>query len=170
MPAFIDLTGQRFGRLTVISRTANEGKAVAWSCKCECGNETITTGTRLRAGRVKSCGCYSKEVTSIRSTIHHQSHKRLYNVWSNMKGRCYNINNPHYKEYGGRGIKVCEEWRHDYQAFHDWAYANGYDDKAPKYECTIDRINNDGDYSPSNCRFVGMTEQRHNRRDSRKDG
>jgi len=171
MPAIIDLTGQRFGRLTVIhaAERTNTGN-YQWVCCCDCGTEVIVTSNNLRNRHTKSCGCYKRERISETQATHRQSHKRLYNVWTNMKQRCYNHNHKYYKDYGGRGIKVCEEWRHDYQAFHDWAYANGYDNKAPHGQCTIDRIDNDGDYSPSNCRFVGMTEQRHNRRDSRKDG
>lgn len=170
MGAFVDLTGQRFGRLTVIHVAANKTNTgnYQWICCCDCGAEITATSNNLRNGHTKSCGCFEKERISEVQTTHGQSHKRLYNVWTNMKQRCYNPRNKYYKDYGGRGIQVCEEWRHDYQAFHDWAYANGYNDKASKYECTIDRIDNNGDYTPSNCRFVGMTEQRHNRRDSRK--
>lgn len=172
MPAFIDLTGQRFGRLTVI-RTASERTKTGnfqWVCYCDCGTEVNVISNNLRNGHTKSCGCYERERISETQATHRQSHKRLYNVWSGMKQRCYNKKSKFYKDYGGRGIKVCEEWRHDYQAFHDWAYANGYDEAAPKWKCTIDRIDVDGDYHPENCRWVDMKTQRHNRRDSRKDG
>lgn len=173
MPAFIDLTGQRFGRLTVTGRANIESKVrnYFWHCTCECGKQIDVVSWALRKGHTISCGCYQKKRASEAQATHRQSHKRLYNVWTSMKQRCYNPNQKYYKDYGGRGIKVCEEWRHDYQAFHDWAYTNGYDDKAPHGQCTIDRINNDGDYSPDNCRWVDIKTQQQNRRKrKRKDG
>ena len=88
---------------------------------------------------------------------------RPYRIWTLMKDRCSNPKHPYYYRYGGRGIKVCNEWLHDFQAFHTWATANGYDETAPRGQCTLDRINNDGNYCPENCRWVDMVEQSRNR-------
>lgn len=169
MPAFIDLTGKRFGRLLVLSKCeAGKDGGFYWLCKCDCGKKTTVKSGNLRSGHTLSCGCFMKERISETQSIHLESHKRLYNIWSSMKARCYNSNSTFYKDYGGRGIKVCNEWKDDYMVFHKWAYSHGYDENAPFGGCTIDRINNDGDYEPSNCRFVDMKAQRHNRRDSKK--
>jgi len=170
MPAFIDLTGQRFNRLTVLCRGKNQGRSTTWYCQCDCGNRTTVQACALKKGTTKSCGCYTKDRVREMNTTHGLSKERLYHIWASIIDRCCNPQHPYYKDYGGRGIKICEEWRHDYQAFHDWAYANGYDEAAPKWKCTIDRIDVDGDYRPENCRWVDMKTQRHNRRDSRKDG
>lgn len=165
MGAFIDLTGQRFGRLTVLfkSRTSKDG-GIIWVCKCDCDKKVEVKSGNLRSGHTSSCGCFMKDRISETQTTHLQSHKRLYNVWSSMKDRCYNPNSTFYKDYGGRGITVCDEWKTDYQAFHDWAMNNGYDPNAPFGLCTIDRIDVDGNYEPDNCRWVDMKTQRHNRR------
>lgn len=165
MGAFIDLTGERFGRLVVLSKhgTAKDG-GIIWLCKCDCGKEITVKSGNLRSNHTLSCGCFMKDRISETQSIHKQSHKRLYNVWASMKARCYNQNSQFYKDYGGRGIHICEEWRTDYQAFHDWAMQNGYDPTAPFGKCTIDRIDVDGPYAPWNCRWVDMKVQRHNRR------
>lgn len=92
---------------------------------------------------------------------------RIWGVWSQMKNRCYNKNAPNFKNYGARGIEVCEEWRNDFKAFRNWAYANGYDENAPKMQCTLDRINNDGNYEPENCRWVTSVKQHRNKRRNR---
>ena len=120
----------------------------------------------LRSGHTNSCGCYAKARISETQSTHRESHLRLYNVWANMKARCYNPKSSFYDDYGGRGITVCEEWKNDYAAFRDWAMKNGYDPEAPRGKCTIDRIDVNGNYCPENCRFVDMVCQRHNRRDS----
>ena len=166
MPVFIDLTGQRHGFLLPIKRvgSANDGQAL-WSCKCDCGNTVTVKAGNLRSGHTRSCGCYMKKRISETLSTHRQSHKRLYNVWSSMKDRCYNPNNMFYSHYGGRGICLCDQWVKNYQAFHNWAMNNGYDPHAKRYQCTIDRLDVNGNYEPQNCRWVDMKMQRNNRRD-----
>lgn len=168
MPAFIDLTGQKFGRLTVISlysrATKKPPQQTKWLCKCDCGNEKIASREGLIKGKTNSCGCLRKEITAKRRRIHSKTRTRLYKVWISMKARCNNPNNKRYSSYGGRGITICDEWLHDFQAFYDWATANGYDETANFGQCTIDRIDNDKGYSPDNCRWVTMAEQNKNKR------
>lgn len=168
MAALKDLTGQRFGRLVVLERAENNryGKT-RWKCRCDCGNERVIEGNSLRMGTTKSCGCLHIEGLRTFKTTHGKEKSRLYSVWKGIKSRCVNPNHHAYKRYGGRGITICKEWRHNFQAFYDWAMANGYDENAPKGQCTIDRIDNDKGYSPDNCRWVDMKVQRHNRSDSR---
>lgn len=158
-----DLTGQRFGRLTVIERAENkkDGRA-KWLCQCDCGKTTVTTGTNLRTGVTKSCGCYMIECETARikeiCTTHGKSHTRLYKTWRNMKQRCYNPNNTYYHRYGGRGITVCADWKQNFKAFYDWAMTSGYQD-----DLSIDRINNDKGYSPDNCRWATRKVQERNK-------
>lgn len=136
-----------------------------WKCKCECGNIHVVSGTDIRRNLVKSCGCLKAEKHLLRNGEYKE---RLYHVWYNMKSKCNNEKDSCYKYYGARGITVCDEWKNDYYKFKNWAFDNGYDEKAPRGKCTIDRINNDGNYEPSNCRWVDMKTQIHNRR-KRKD-
>lgn len=163
---FIDLTGKRFGRLVVLRRTDNIGKKPAWVCKCDCGNERIVTGSNLNSGNVQSCGCLWKEVTpeinKEKNTRHGDSHTKLHRAWTNMRYRCNNPNCREYKNYGGRGITICKEWD-SYEAFRDWALANGFDSGL-----SIDRIDVNGNYEPSNCRWVGIKAQSNNTRRNNK--
>lgn len=171
-----DLTGRKFGRLTPIRIDPSKGGDGAhWVCLCDCGNSVTVIASSLKRGNTRSCGCLKRDfINSIdRSKINHKKHgafekqtqvERLYSVWKGMKTRCYQKNNHAYKYYGGRGIKICEEWKNDYAAFRSWAMANGYDQNAAHGQCTIDRIDNNGNYEPSNCRFVPMSVQSTNRR------
>ncbi len=153
----INLTGQRFGKLTVISEAGrNKDGSVIWLCRCDCGNMTQKIGTRMKNGYVHSCGCAHMKHGQASSR---GKRTRLYRIWLNMKTRCNNPRVKDYKNYGGRGIKICDEWQHSYQSFCDWATLHGYLENL-----TIDRINNDGNYEPSNCRWATYKEQRHNQR------
>ena len=159
MGAFIDITGQRYGRWTVLRMAGRDKhKSVLWCCRCECGREVVVFGGHLRNGSSKGCrSCAARE----RATTHGGTGTRLHNAWFNMRMRCGNENNHKYKIYGGRGIQVCVEWKENFEAFRDWALANGY-----KRGLTIDRINNDGDYEPDNCRWATMKQQARNTRNN----
>lgn len=152
---FEDLTGQRFGKLTVLERASNGNhKQTRWLCRCDCGNERIVQARSLKSGNTKSCGCLQKEKT----TTHGQARTRLYATWRSMRYRCSNPHHRSYKWYGGKGIKVCKEWDDSFDAFHDWAVSHGYTDNL-----TIDRIDASKDYEPSNCRWITMSEQQRNK-------
>jgi len=164
MAKLIDLSNKKFGRLTVIQRAKNSKNGDSrWFCKCVCGETKTIQGNHLRTGAIRSCGCLEKENRFEVNKTHGESNTRLYGVWLGIRKRCFNINEPAYHNYGGRGITVCHEWD-NYETFRDWAMANGYDPKAKRGECTIDRIDVDGNYEPSNCRWVDMKVQRQNQR------
>ena len=159
-----NLIGSRFGQLIVVERAKNRGNNAYWVCKCDCGAEKEVKGSHLRSGLIISCGHIGKEKRNQAITKHNQRHTRLYGVWCNMKNRCYNPNVRSFKDYGEKGVKVCEEWRNNFEAFSEWAYANGYDKDAEYGKCTIDRINVYDDYKPENCRWVDAKVQANNRR------
>lgn len=163
-----DLTGQRFGRLTVIRwlpvSERGKGNSRPWLCKCDCGNFTQSTGNALKNGNKISCGCLHAEYSKSRKlthVTHNSSHTKLYHVWMTMKDRCLNPNSKSYKRYGARGITICNEWL-DFDAFKRWALENGYDENADYYKCTIERVNNNEGYFPENCIWDDMKVQRRN--------
>ncbi|MDY7303989.1 hypothetical protein UN728_03745 [Streptococcus suis] len=165
MGQFIDITGHRFGELTVVERSQYTGREVFWKCRCDCGREIITRGSSLRNGSSTTCDCsrVRHAKTGNAKRTHGFTGERLYRVWMGMKQRCYLKTHNRYANYGGRGITVCAEWK-DYLNFRKWAFANGYDPNAPRGSCTIDRIDVDGNYEPSNCRWVDSKIQAKNRR------
>jgi len=175
---FVDETGKKYGRLTVLEyQGRSKNRNALWLCLCECGNTVVVKGCLLRSGTTKSCGCLKREIAkeaiykynssdeyvppSVYNIKHGMTHDHLYKVWLSMKRRCIDENHDNYRYYGGRGIKVCEEWANDFITFMDWAYANGYDSSL-----TIDRIDVNGNYCPNNCRWVPFYEQIRNRRNT----
>lgn len=148
------IIGERYGRLTVLEKTSNKrGNSCYYRCKCDCGKTCEVLSFRIGKSTM-SCGCYKTECIGS----HKESTTRLYNIWTQMKRRCLNPKNPSYVNYGGRGVKVCEEWK-KYNPFRDWSLANGYAN-----DLTLDRIDVNGNYEPSNCRWATKSQQVINRR------
>lgn len=158
------MIGEKFGRLTVIEQDPTstiDGKR-KWICVCDCGKRVSVIGTHLRNGNTTSCGCYKLDLLRERVTKCPNKNPHLYTAWRNMKQRCLNPHHPAFRYYGARGISVCKEWSDDYAAFQGWALNHGYLEGL-----TIDRINNDGNYEPSNCRWVTMSVQCNNKRNNK---
>lgn len=157
----INIIGRKFGRLTVIEECKERDKSVGiiYKCKCDCGKFINISGNSIRSGKTKSCGCLRKEVTGNRKRTHGKQGTRLYRIWQGMKNRCYNKNDKRYQDWGGRGIAVCSEWKDKFMVFYNWAVSNGYDDNL-----TIDRIDNNKGYEPSNCRWITNKENSNNTR------
>jgi hypothetical protein len=164
MGAFYDITGQKFGRLTVIKRIPSiSTRTTRWLCKCDCGSLHAVNKNNLINGQVKSCGCLASELKKKRKTrtTHGMSYTRLYYIWQGIKRRCYYEKEPSYPYYGAIGITVCDEWR-TFENFKEWALNNGYSD-----DLTIDRVDNSVGYSPENCRWTTIKEQNRNKTTTR---
>ena len=155
MRKYSDITGQRYGYLTVVEFSHILSGHAYWKCLCDCGNSTIVRGSHLKSNHTFSCGCKRGNPT------HAESKTRLYNIWNNMRERCSNAKNPQYKDYGARGISVCDDWC-NFELFRAWALSSGYSESL-----TIDRIENDKGYYPENCRWATSIQQANNTRKTR---
>ena len=153
------MSGKRFGKLVVTGYSHTINKRVYWKCVCDCGNTCIIHGTKLRNGHTKSCGCIRKIKNHSRKNTN-PHHKKIYQVWYNMKNRCENRKNRKFEYYGGRGITICDEWQ-DFDVFYKWCMESGYSE-----DLTIDRIDSNGNYEPSNCRWITLEEQQRNKRNN----
>lgn len=150
-----DLTGQKFGLLEAIKIVGKaKDRHNKWLCKCKCGNYTIVNSNSLKCNNVLSCGCYKRKRTSEVRSKHHLTNSKLHKIWTGIKQRCFNRNNKSYKFYGERNIKMCKEWNDDFCKFMEWAINNGYKDGL-----SIERINVNGNYEPSNCKWIPRNEQ-----------
>lgn len=162
----IDITGQKFGKLTAIKldhiKKEKHGTRHFWLFKCECGKECIINKQYAISGHTKSCGCSKSEMITNALLTHNLSKSRIYITYHSMIARCYKETVQAYKNYGKRGIKVYDEWKNDFMAFYNWAMANGYKD-----DLTLDRINVNGNYEPDNCRWITKGEQTRNTRHNR---
>lgn len=159
-----DIVGQRVGRLTVLNfdhkekHKNNGGHTYFYKCKCDCGNIVIISRGHLTSNHTKSCGCYKLQKNIERLTIHGLRNTKLYNVWCGIKNRCSNPSQISYPYYGTKGITICDEWKNDFKAFYDWSIQNGYKDNL-----SIDRIDVNGNYEPSNCRWATNLQQARNK-------
>ena len=161
-----DISGIKFNRLTAIKYEYTRNKKVYWLCKCECGKEKVVAYTSLKRGNTKSCGCLKHErAVSFYSQLnrkHGMKDTKIYKQWLGMKARCYSKYTSGYKNYGGRGIQVCEEWKSSFLNFYNWAINNGYSNGL-----TIERVNLNGNYEPRNCKWITNEEQQNNKRNNK---
>lgn len=155
--------GDQFGRLTAVERVQSKSGHQRWLFACECGKRIEVFVSNTKTGNTQSCGCLNRERIRECKTKHGFTHTRLYQALNDMIQRCYNPRNTHYKDYGGRGISVCEEWRNNRATFFSWALKHGYQDNLQ-----IDRIDTNGNYTPNNCRFVTCQENQNNKRNNHK--
>ena len=164
MPKFKNLTGLKFGKLTVIELDSSYTKKhKKWFCECDCGNFTSVFGTNLKQGVTTSCGCQSsrnnaRELVKV-NTTHGLSRSKIYRIYHTMKNRCYKKSSKPYNDYGGRGIIICNEWLSDFESFRNWAISNSYEEGL-----TLERIDVNGNYEPSNCKWITQSEQCNNKR------
>lgn len=161
----IDFSGMEKGLLKVINRVP--GTKSLWNCECKCGNKVQLYASRLTDPKRKSCGCLeekSRESFGSNHTTHGLTSTRLYKTYRGMINRCYNPNIKGYKDYGGRGIKICDEWLSSFERFAEWSYKNGYKEENDRLSQSIDRIDNNGNYEPSNCRWTDSRTQSINKR------
>lgn len=157
MGIILDLVGERYGRLTVMSKADTTSRKTKWNCRCDCGGTALATSSDLRGGNTSSCGCLRRDVTRARSVTHGMTNSVEYHTWSKMKERCNNPNIESYQYYGANGIRVCSRWENSFENF--------YADMGPRPsdQHSIDRIDSSRDYSPDNCRWATTTEQSRNR-------